>query len=76
MQRPAVSGPPVLSRILLVGQAPGVKEPLLGRPFAWTAGRTLFRWFRDATGWQPQRSLDQTLDDILADWRIRIRSPR
>jgi GDP-4-dehydro-6-deoxy-D-mannose reductase len=34
------------------------------------------RRFRDATGWQPQRPLDQTLDDILADWRIRIRSPR
>ena len=51
MHRPAVSGPPVLSRVLLVGQAPGVKEPVLGRPFAWTAGRTLFRWFEHALGW-------------------------
>jgi uracil-DNA glycosylase len=31
--------------MLLVGQAPGDKEPKLGRPFAWTAGRQLFKWF-------------------------------
>ncbi len=35
---------------MLIGQAPGVKEPVLQRPFAWTAGKTLFRWFREATG--------------------------
>lgn len=35
---------------MLVGQAPGDKEPILGRPFAWTAGKTLFRWFEDALG--------------------------
>jgi uracil-DNA glycosylase len=40
-----VSGPAVRSEVLLVGQAPGVREPQLGRPFAWTAGKTLFRWF-------------------------------
>ena len=40
----------MLSRVLLVGQAPGVKEPVLGRPFAWTAGKTLFRWFEEAAG--------------------------
>lgn len=42
---PAVVGPPVVSKILLVGQAPGDKEPALGRPFAWTAGKQLFKWF-------------------------------
>lgn len=42
---PVVVGPPVLSKILLVGQAPGDKEPALGRPFAWTAGKQLFKWF-------------------------------
>jgi uracil-DNA glycosylase len=47
MLPPPVSGGPVLSRIMLVGQAPGVKEPVLGRPFAWTAGRTLFGWFEE-----------------------------
>jgi uracil-DNA glycosylase len=33
-----------------VGQAPGVKEPVLGRPFAWTAGKTLFKWFHEYCG--------------------------
>jgi uracil-DNA glycosylase len=50
MQKPVVSGGAVLSRVLLVGQAPGDKEPLMGRPFAWTAGKKLFRWFKDYTG--------------------------
>jgi uracil-DNA glycosylase len=45
MQRPVVMGAPVASEILLIGQAPGVKEPQLGRPFAWTAGKQLFKWF-------------------------------
>jgi uracil-DNA glycosylase len=45
MHQPVVVGPPVLSRILLVGQAPGEREPALGRPFAWTAGKQLFKWF-------------------------------
>jgi uracil-DNA glycosylase len=42
-----VTGNPVASRVMLVGQAPGVKEPLLDKPFAWTAGKTLFKWFND-----------------------------
>jgi uracil-DNA glycosylase len=51
MQRPAVVGRPAVSRVLLVGQAPGDKEPKLGRPFAWTAGKTLFKWFQAALDW-------------------------
>ncbi len=51
MHKPVVVGRPVASRILLVGQAPGDKEPKLGRPFAWTAGKTLFNWFNAALGW-------------------------
>jgi uracil-DNA glycosylase len=47
---PVVHGPPVASRIFLVGQAPGPREGSFGRPFAWTAGRTLFRWFEEAIG--------------------------
>jgi uracil-DNA glycosylase len=35
---------------MLVGQAPGSREPELGRPFAWTAGKTLFRWINSVTG--------------------------
>lgn len=50
MHSPVVSGGAVISKILLVGQAPGDKEPKLGRPFAWTAGKTLFRWFSEAAG--------------------------
>ena len=50
MQRPAVSGGAVASKVIAVGQAPGVKEPVLGRPFAWTAGKTLFGWIRGACG--------------------------
>ena len=45
-----VSGRPVLSRVMLVGQAPGNREPVLKRPFAWTAGKTLFRWFNERCG--------------------------
>lgn len=47
---PVVHGPPVVSPVLLVGQAPGPREGQFGRPFAWTAGRTLFRWFEEALG--------------------------
>ncbi|HEY5953006.1 MAG TPA: uracil-DNA glycosylase family protein [Terrimicrobiaceae bacterium] len=54
MQKPVVVGRPVDSRILLIGQAPGVKEPVLGRPFAWTAGKTLFRWLQSALGWDEE----------------------
>ena len=50
MHRPAVSGGAIVSRVISVGQAPGVKEPVLGRPFAWTAGKTLFGWFYRACG--------------------------
>ncbi|HWB59520.1 MAG TPA: uracil-DNA glycosylase family protein [Chthoniobacteraceae bacterium] len=50
MHKPVVSGGAVVSKVLLVGQAPGTKEPVLGRPFAWTAGKTLFGWFREHCG--------------------------
>jgi uracil-DNA glycosylase len=45
MARPAIVCGPLLSPVMLVGQAPGAKEPVLGRPFAWTAGKQLFKWF-------------------------------
>ncbi len=50
MESAPVSGGPIRSKVLLVGQAPGGKEPQLGRPFAWTAGKTLFHWFEDSCG--------------------------
>lgn len=39
-----VPGPPIDSRVLLLGQAPGIHEERVGRPFGWTAGKTLFDW--------------------------------
>src|SRR5438046_684668 len=45
MIRPVVTGNAVLSPVMLIGQAPGIKEGPAGKPFAWTAGKTLFQWF-------------------------------
>ena len=42
---PPVHGTAVLSPVMMIGQAPGTKEIEQGRPFCWTAGKTLFRWF-------------------------------
>ena len=42
---PVVTGNPVISQAYLIGQAPGAREGAAGRPFAWTAGKTLFEWF-------------------------------
>jgi uracil-DNA glycosylase len=50
MNRPVVHGAAVLSPVMLVGQAPGPREGSFGRPFAWTAGRTMFGWFEDTLG--------------------------
>lgn len=47
---PPIVGPAVPSEILLIGQAPGPREGKLGRPFAWTAGKTLFSWLERAIG--------------------------
>ena len=40
MQSSPVTGQAVYSRVMLVGQAPGDKEPIMQKPFAWTAGKT------------------------------------
>jgi hypothetical protein len=45
MQFSPVSGGPVSGRVILVDKLP---EP--ARPFAWTAGKTLFRRFADVAG--------------------------
>lgn len=59
MHQPVVVGRPVAGKVLLVGQAPGDKEPKLGRPFAWTAGQTLFKWFREAFDWSEDETRDR-----------------
>jgi uracil-DNA glycosylase len=45
MARPVVTGTAVVSPVMIIGQAPGPHEGELGRPFAWTAGKTMFGWF-------------------------------
>ncbi len=50
MQSTPVSGEAVLSNVMLIGQAPGPREPVLQRPFAHTAGKTMFRWFEQFCG--------------------------
>lgn len=45
MQGPPVHGDACLSSVMLIGQAPGFKEIEVHKPFAWTAGKTLFGWF-------------------------------
>lgn len=45
---PVVTHHAVSSKIYLCGQAPGVYEGKFGKPFAWTAGKTLFRWLKAA----------------------------
>jgi uracil-DNA glycosylase len=52
---PRVEGEPVTgavpgARVMLIGQAPGPREVVDRRPFAWTAGRRLFSWFSDSLG--------------------------
>ena len=50
MQSTPVSGGAVVSNLMIIGQAPGPREPTLKRPFAHTAGKTLFRWFEQFCG--------------------------
>ena len=59
MQKPVVVGRPVASKIILIGQAPGDKEPIMGRPFAWTAGKTLFKWFHSVLGWSEDETRER-----------------
>lgn len=55
---PPVHGGPIDTKLFLVGQAPGPREASFGRPFAWTAGRTLFSWFERALGVSEQQFRD------------------
>jgi uracil-DNA glycosylase len=50
MQSTPVSGGAIVSDVMVIGQAPGPREPVLRRPFAHTAGKTLFRWFEEFCG--------------------------
>ena len=50
MKSTPVSGGAIVSDVMLIGQAPGPREPVLQKPFAHTAGKTLFRWFEEFCG--------------------------
>jgi uracil-DNA glycosylase len=50
MQSTPVSGGAIVSDVIVIGQAPGPREPARQRPFAHTAGKTLFRWFEQFCG--------------------------
>ncbi len=50
MKSTPVSGGAILSDVMIIGQAPGPREPVLQRPFAHTAGQTLFRWLEECCG--------------------------
>ena len=50
MKSTPVSGGAIVSDVMIIGQAPGPREPTLKRPFAHTAGKTLFRWFGQSFG--------------------------
>lgn len=45
-----VHGPAVDTSVMLLGQAPGAHESTYGKPFAYTAGKTLFKWMEQGTG--------------------------
>ena len=42
---PVIVGNATSSAVMSVGQAPGVHEGKVQKPFGWTAGKTLFQWF-------------------------------
>jgi len=50
MQSTPVSGGAIMSDVMIIGQAPGPREPALKRPFAHTAGKRLFQWFEEFCG--------------------------
>src|SRR6267143_1208172 len=50
MKSTPISGGAIVSDVMIIGQAPGPREPFLQRPFAHTAGKTLFRWLEEFLG--------------------------
>lgn len=42
---PVITGNPATGRVMQIGQAPGIHEGRVGKPFGWTAGKTLFKWY-------------------------------
>lgn len=59
MTGPVIHGPALKTRVMLIGQAPGPHEAKVMKPFGWTAGKTLFKWFELALGWTEQDFRDR-----------------
>jgi uracil-DNA glycosylase len=51
MHGPVIHGPALKTKVMLVGQAPGPHEHKVMKPFGWTAGKTLFKWFEASLKW-------------------------
>ncbi|MBL8954052.1 MAG: uracil-DNA glycosylase family protein [Myxococcaceae bacterium] len=51
---PVIHGPPVKTKVMLIGQAPGPHEHKVMKPFGWSAGKTMFRWFHEHVGWDEE----------------------
>ncbi len=45
MTGPVIIGAPATGKVIQIGQAPGRHEGRVGKPFGWTAGKTLFSWY-------------------------------
>ncbi|HMV45682.1 MAG TPA: uracil-DNA glycosylase family protein [Leptospiraceae bacterium] len=45
MQSKPIVGSVKKAKIISIGQAPGIHEEKHGKPFSYTAGKTLFKWF-------------------------------
>lgn len=45
--------------VMLIGQAPGPHEANLGKPFAYTAGKTLFGWLHQVSGLSEEELREQ-----------------
>jgi len=67
----------ILDRLVALAGVPvTVRErPDASRKVDTAVSRADIRKLREATGWQPAISLDQTLADMLADWRGPAGSP-
>ncbi len=42
---PVIVGNATTAPIMQIGQAPGIHEGRIGKPFGWTAGKALFQWY-------------------------------
>ncbi len=66
MTGPPIHGAALDTTVMLIGQAPGPREAQFMRPFAWTAGKTMFQWFETALGVSEERFRDRVYIAAIA----------